>query len=57
MTDQIKIMLDNDSLSTLLRSNLSCHLGKIMTKESLDAITAQIVESIGFFLQEHPKNI
>lgn len=56
MTDQIKIMLDNDSLSTLLRSNLSCHMGKTMTKDSLDKITSQIVESIIFFLNKPDEN-
>jgi len=50
MTDQIKEMIDNDSLATLLRSNISCHLGKSMTRESLDEITSQIVESINYFL-------
>lgn len=57
MTDQIKIMLDNDSLAVLLRSNLSCHMGKTMTKESLDEISSQIVESINFFLNKSEDNI
>ena len=56
MTDQIKIMLDNDSLSTLLRSNLSRHMGKTMTIDSLDKITSQIVESIIFFLNKPDEN-
>lgn len=52
MTDELKIMLDNDSLSTLLRSNLSCHLGKTITQELLNEITHQIIESIHFFLNQ-----
>ena len=51
MTDQIKEMLDNESLATLLRSNISCHMGKTMTRDSLDEITSQIVESINYFLK------
>lgn len=50
MTDQIKEMLSNESLATLLRSNISCHMGKTMTRESLDEITSQIVDSINYFL-------
>jgi len=52
MTDEIKIMLDNESLSTLLRSNLSCYLSKPITSELLDDITRQIIESIEFFLNQ-----
>lgn len=52
MTDEIKIMLDNESLTTLLRSNLSCHLGKTMTQETLGEITSQIIESIDYFLNQ-----
>ena len=52
MTDQIKQILDNESLSTLLRSNLCCYMGKTMTKDSLEEITTQIVESISFLLNK-----
>jgi hypothetical protein len=44
--DEIKDMIQDESLATLLRSNLSCYLGKTMTLDSLDQITTQIVESI-----------
>lgn len=56
MTDEINIMLNNDSLSTLLRSNLSCYLGKQITSELLDEITKQIIESIEFFLNQKNEN-
>lgn len=56
MTDEINIMLNNDSLSTLLRSNLSCYLGKPITSELLDEITKQIIESIEFFLNQKTEN-
>jgi len=52
MTDEIKIALNNDSLATLLRSNLSCHMGKMITQESLGELTNQIIESIEFFLNK-----
>lgn len=45
-------MLNNDSLSTLLRSNLSCHLGRCMTQEMLNELTLQIVDSIDYFLNK-----
>jgi hypothetical protein len=48
--DSLKIRLDRDSLTTLLRSNLSCHLSKRINLELLDELTEQIVESIEFFL-------
>lgn len=52
MTDEIRIMLDNESLATLLRSNISCHLGKTLTQENLSEITDQIIESINYFLNQ-----
>ena len=52
MPDELKMMLQNESLTTLLRSNLSCHLGKNITKEVLDELTFQIVESINYFINK-----
>ena len=52
MDDEIKIMLNNEALSTLLRSNLSCYLGKSITVDMLDEITSQITESITYFLNQ-----
>lgn len=52
MDKEIKIMLDSESLSTLLRANLSCFVGKNITHESLKEITEQIIESINYFLSK-----
>lgn len=52
MTEEIRIKLDNDSLTTLLRSNLSCYMGKSITQELLIELTKQIIESIEFFLNQ-----
>jgi hypothetical protein len=52
MTDELKIMLDNESLGTLLRSNLSCYLGKTITQDVLNDITGQIIDSIDYFLNK-----
>ena len=46
----VKINLNAESLTTLLRSNISCHMNKILTQELMEQLTAQIVESIDFFL-------
>lgn len=48
--DEVKDMIQDESLAVLLRSNLSCYLGKTMTIDSLDQITQQIVESIVYSL-------
>jgi hypothetical protein len=52
MDGEIKIMLNDESLATLLRSNLSCHIGKTLTQESLNDVTQQIIESITYFLNK-----
>lgn len=52
MGGEIRIMLNDESLATLLRSNLCCYIGKIMTQESLNEITAQIIESMNYFLNK-----
>lgn len=46
----LKINLNSERLSTLLKSNLSCHFNKNMDQELIDTLTQQIVESIGFLL-------
>ena len=50
--DKLQILLNNESLSTLLRSNLSCHMGKNINQDLLGEITQQIIESIDFFLNK-----
>lgn len=51
--EQVRPLMDNESLSTLLRSNLSCYLGKNITLDSLNEITVQIVESIDYMLNKN----
>jgi hypothetical protein len=48
--DLVKIKLNTESLTTLLRSNISCHMNKTLTQELIDTLTKQIIESIDFFL-------
>lgn len=50
MTDALKVMLNNESLETLLRSNLSCFMGKNITQELLKELTLQIIESIEYLI-------
>lgn len=52
MGEESRVTLDSESLTTLLRSNLSCHLGEVLTKDVLDEITWQIIESIAFVLNK-----
>ncbi len=52
MIDELKITLDYDSLATILRTNMSCNLGKVMTQEILTELTKQIIESIEYFLNK-----
>jgi hypothetical protein len=44
------IRLNSEKLSTLLKSNISCHFNKNLDQELIDTLTKQIVESIDFFL-------
>ena len=55
MIEEIRIKLDNESLGTLLRSNLSCHMGKNITQELLIELAEQIIESIEYFINN--KNV
>jgi hypothetical protein len=57
MADELKIMLNNESLNTLLRSNLACYLGKTINHEILIDITKQIVESIDYFLNKPEESL
>jgi len=52
MTEEIRIKLDNDSLTTLLRSNLSCFMGKSITQDLLNELIIQIIESIDYFINQ-----
>jgi hypothetical protein len=52
MTDELKNMIDDESLGTLLRSNLSCYMGKVITMDVLSDISKQIVESVDYFINK-----
>lgn len=46
----LKIILNTENLTKLLRSNISCHMNKILDQELIDTLTQQIIESIDYFL-------
>lgn len=48
----MKIQLNTESLTTLLRSNLSCHMNKPLTQELMEELTKQIIESIDYFINK-----
>lgn len=52
MTEELRINLNNDSLGTLLRSNISCHIGKTLTQDLMTELTEQIIDSIDYFLNK-----
>ncbi len=52
MNNPVSIKLNTESLTQLLRSNLSCHVNKALTQELIDTLTMQIVESIEFFVNK-----
>ncbi len=52
MNEEIRIKLDNESLTTLLRSNLSCFMGKTVTQDLLNELIPQIIDSIDFFINQ-----
>jgi hypothetical protein len=51
-THKFSISLNEENLSTLLKSNISCHFNKPLSHELIDEITKQIVESIDFFINK-----
>lgn len=52
MTEEIRIKMDNESLGILLRSNLSCYMGKNITQDLLFELAEQIIESIDYFINQ-----
>jgi hypothetical protein len=50
--EALKISLNTESLTTLLRSNISCHMNKTLTQELLEQLTEQIIESIDYFINK-----
>lgn len=57
MTKEMKIKINNDSLGTLLRSNISCHMGKVITQDVLIGLTQQIIDSIEYFLNKKEEKL
>lgn len=55
--DLVKIKLNTESLTTLLRSNISCHMNKTLTQELMEQLTAQIIESIDYFINKSEDNL
>ena len=53
---QVKVKLNTESLTTLLRSNISCHMNKTLTQELIDSLTQQIVDSIDYFINKSDEN-
>ena len=53
----VKININAESLTTLLRSNISCHMNKTLTQELMEQLTAQIVESIDYFINKSDENL
>lgn len=48
----LRISLDEEQLSSLVKSNISCHFNKPLSSDLIDVLTQQIVESIDFFLNQ-----
>jgi hypothetical protein len=55
--EAVKISLNTESLTTLLRSNISCHMNKTLTQELMEQLTAQIIESIDYFINKSDENL
>lgn len=50
--DCVKINVNTESLTSLLRSNISCHMNKPLTQELIDELTIQIVDSFQYFINK-----
>ncbi len=53
----IKIKLNTESLTKLLRSNISCHMNKPLTQELIDTLTQQIIDSIDYFVRTQEESL
>lgn len=50
---ELKISLNEDKLSSLVKSNISCHFNKPLSSDLIEVLTKQIIESIEFFLSKN----
>jgi hypothetical protein len=48
----LSIIINQDVLAGIIKSNISCHASKPLTQELIDIITMQIIESIDFFIKK-----
>ena len=53
----IEISLNQDSLSTLIRGNLSSFYNQIMSVEVIDLLTKQLLESINNFVTKEEEKV
>ena len=54
---QLQITVNGVLLGNLIKNNLSCHANKPLTQELIEQITAQIVESVDYFLNKRDENV
>lgn len=47
-----KLIIKKEDLEKLIRSNISCHSGKIVSNDFVNEIAIQIIDSIVFFIKE-----
>jgi CYTH domain-containing protein len=52
-----RLSLNTEKFTTLVRSNLSCHMNKTLTQELMEQLAAQIVESIDYFINKNDDNL
>jgi hypothetical protein len=48
----LRLTLNTEKLTTLIRSNISCHMNKTLNQELMELLTAQIIESIDYFINK-----
>ncbi len=54
---KMKVSINTEKLTTLLRSNISCHMNKTLDQELIDQLTTQIIESIDYFINKTEDNL
>jgi hypothetical protein len=52
MNKEVEIIINEEKLSHLIKSNISCHANKLLNQELIEALTHQIIESIDYFLNK-----
>ncbi len=49
-TESLKIILNQEGITNVMRSNLCCFYNKTLTEELIDTITKQLVEALNDFV-------